>query len=336
MTLLSLGDLSTAFRAQLHQARVKTDLSRLAEELASGRTTDLRATTGGDLGRYAGLDTALTHLAAFDTAAAEARTFAEAQQRSLGTVQDVTSDLAPALLLAGTTRDAAMVQSVAVDARARFETAVSALNTKVADRALFAGTAIGGTALTDASDILADLQAAAAAETTAAGVEAVVDAWFDDAGGGFETTGYRGATQDLAAWRIGPDESVEVTLRADDGRIRDVLKGYALAALVAEGTPTLAHDERVALIAGAGERLLAGDKALTELRAGLGATESRIETATARNAAETAALEIARSDLVAVDPYKTATRLQTAETQLQTLYTITARLSRLNLADFLR
>ena len=36
------------------------------------------------------------------------------------------------------------------------------------------------------------------------------------------------------------------------------------------------------------------------------------------------------------DPYRTATDLQAAQTRLETLYVLTARLSRLNLTEYLR
>ena len=58
--------------------------------------------------------------------------------------------------------------------------------------------------------------------------------------------------------------------------------------------------------------------------------------ASARNGAETSALEIARTDILAIDPYRTATELQSTETRLETLYTLTARLSRLSLSEYLR
>ena len=45
--------------------------------------------------------------------------------------------------------------------------------------------------------------------------------------------------------------------------------------------------------------------------------------------------EIARLGIVSMDPYDAATALTEAESQLDTLYTVTARLSRLSLANYL-
>ncbi len=336
MHATSIGDLSMAFLTRLNNTRLKVDLQKVSQELASGRTTDLSKATGGDLGSFASIETALKTLSAYDVAAREAGQFVDTLQRSFETVQSQTSDLAPALLLASSAREATLVQSAAVDAKARFETVVSVLNTRLADRAILAGTATSDIALADVETMLADLQTAIAGAATADDVEAAVAAWFDDPGGGFETLGYLGATNDMAPFRIGPDEEAAVGLRADDDNLRDLFKGYAMAALVADDALLGNHDERVALIGKAATQLMAGDKALAEMRAGIGTIEARIDAALAQNGAETAALELARAEIVQVDPYEAATRLQSVETQLETLYTITARLSRLNLAEYLR
>jgi len=335
MQLLSFGDLASSYRSQLSNTRVKAELQRLSTELASGKTSDLRTTLKGDLGNYAGIESAINSLAAYKVSNSEAALFTETVQRSLESVQDSTSEIAPALLLASSSNEATLVQSTAADARTRFASVVSVLNTKIADRAILSGTATGSYALADSETMLADLQLAIAAETTAAGVESVVEAWFDDVGGGFETNGYLGATSDLDAFRIGPNEQAALNLRADDQNLRDLMKGFAMAALVADGALDGSHDERVALIGTAATRLLSSDHGLAELRAGVGSLEGKIETAKARNSAETSALEIARSELIAVDPYQAATELQAAETQLQMLFTITARMSRLSLSEYL-
>jgi flagellar hook-associated protein 3 FlgL len=335
MTSMSYGDLAMSFRTQLNNARLRAELSKLSQEMASGKTSDLSRATGGDLGSYAGIENSINALGAYQTSAAEAANFVDTLQRSLGTVQDIVSEAGPALLLAGSTAEATLVQTSAADARTKFASVVSVLNTKVADRALLSGTEIGSDALADSETMLADLQTAIAAETTAAGVEAVVTAWFDDAGGGFETMGYLGGDTDLAPFRLGPDERGQVALRADDQNIRDVLKGLAMAALVADGALSGLHEERVALTQTAATHVIAGDHALSALRAEVGTVEAQIEGARTRNSAEISALEMARNEIISVDPYDTATELQAVEFQLETLYTITARLSRLRLTDYL-
>lgn len=336
MPAFSIGDLAQTFHARQHQFQLKTDLQRLGTELTTGEKTDLLQATGGDLGALAGIDHALGTLKAHKVATDEAWLFSSAVQRVFETVQDTTSDLGPSLLQASSSQQATLIQTAAVDAKARFETVISALNTQVADRSVLAGVATGTPALADAETMLASLTTAIAGETTAAGVEAAVIAWFDTPAGGFETVGYTGSDTTLAPFRIGPLETAELSITAQDQEVRDTLKGYAMAALIADGALSGDHPERIALLETAATQLITSDRALAELRAAVGSIEARIDTAAARNEAEGTALELARNEIVAVDPYQTASELQQTQTQLETFYALTARLSRLSLAEYLR
>ncbi|PQO24558.1 flagellar biosynthesis protein FlgL, partial [Rhodobacteraceae bacterium WD3A24] len=80
----------------------------------------------------------------------------------------------------------------------------------------------------------------------------------------------------------------------------------------------------------------AGGPALGALEGRVGAAEARVERAAARNSAEATAMESARNDLVGRDPFETASALQETTARLEKIYTVTARLSRLSLLEFLR
>ena len=60
-----------------------------------------------------------------------------------------------------------------------------------------------------------------------------------------------------------------------------------------------------------------------------------MELISARNEAEETSLEFARNSLLAADPFETATELENVQFYLQSLYTVTARNSQLNLVNFL-
>jgi flagellar hook-associated protein 3 FlgL len=117
--------------------------------------------------------------------------------------------------------------------------------------------------------------------------------------------------------------------------VRDTLKGLALAAILDKGTLAGNAGERAALATRAGTVLLEASDARSALAARIGTAEERIASATTRNASETTALQIARLGIVSIDPYAAATALTEAESQLDTLYAVTARLSRLKLANYL-
>ena len=303
MTMLPLGDLATSFQQKLHTARIKNNLLRLTDELATGQRSDLRAATRGHFNTLAALDHQVSALKAYRTSASEAAFFTGTLQSALGTVQESMSDLAPLLLEAADSGHAPWLSAASSDARARFANVVSALNTSTADRSILGGTATSGPALAEAETMLADLTAAVAGETTATGVETIVDAWFDDPGGGYEAAGYLGSATPLAPFRVGPNESVSVTLTAADQQVRDMLKGYALAALVDAGVLPNAPAEQAALLQSAGERMFNANSTLAETRGRIGAAEAAIDDALARNVSHRSSLEMARSEIVAADPF---------------------------------
>lgn len=336
MTFLSIGDLAQSFQNRRHNVELKTTLQRLSRELASGQRSDISTAVTGDYSPIVGIERSLKTASAYATVTAEAALFASTMQASLALVQKHSSELGPALLTAGTSENGVMIQTTTIDARVRFGAVLSAFNARVADRYAFSGETIGTPALVDETTVLTALQAAVSAETTAAGIVAVVDAWFDDPGGGFETVAYTGSFTALSPIRLAEDENVDLSLTAANTDIREVLKGFALASLI--GGNVLSGDitEQAELARSAGEKMFTSQSNLSVLRATIGTAEARIDTVTARNSARTAALEIARTEITSVDSYRAAIELEATRTQIETLYTLTARLSRLNLADFLR
>lgn len=336
MSGVGFGNLAIYYQNALNSERMKTDLARLTNELASGRKSDVKAAVSGDLTQLTGIKSTLASLASHQTVAKEAAQFAQATQLALDTVQKSTTTTFSGLLAAGSTGVEPQLTAAAKDAASKFATVVGALNTQNAGRALFAGNNVNGSALAPPATLISDLVTATAAATDAAGIEAAINTWFDTVGGGFETTGYVGSTTDLEAFRIGPELEADVALRADTQTFRDLMKGYAMAAMVAEGALQGNPSERAALLTAAGERLIAANDSLTSERAQLGVSEKVIETELTRNQAEASALEILQSQLVSADPYKTATDIKTAEIQLQSLYALTARLSSLSLVQYLR
>ena len=338
MTTLTTGDMAQTYLLRRQNTDLKTALNRLTQEMGSGQQSDLARATSGDLRTLAGIDHSLATLASYKTAASEAELFATTLQSALDTTQTVAADVAPSLVQAGTTGDPTQVRATAFDARQRLFSAASALNVRAGDRYALSGDAIDHPPLSGAQDILDGLMTATAGQITVSGVTAAVDAWFNapSGGGGFLDTAYGGSAVPLAPFRIGPGEQASVTLTAADPTLRATLKGLALAALVAEGA--LAGDQagQAGLLQNAGQDLLAANSDLAGLRGNLGSVEGQIADVQTRNNATSTALQVTRGGITAADPYETANALEATQTQLETLYTLTARLSRLSLADFLR
>ncbi|MCM2561917.1 flagellar biosynthesis protein FlgL [Lutimaribacter sp. EGI FJ00015] len=333
MTITTLGDLATQFMLRQPNVSLRSEMQRLSTELATGETADPIRHLGGDLRAFADLEQRLTGNAAFRQAALEASTVTDAMQSALGNLQDMATDLSADLVSLAEAAQPETSQLGAKTAQDTFGRVVGVLNTRVAGRSLFAGAAVGQSALADSEAILADIRSAVVGMTSVADIRAALDDWFEMPGGGFETVGYTGAGDSAPPYQVAQGEMAQLDLRADQLVFRETLKLVAFAALADD--PSLGVATRQQIYAAAGTELLSVQGGITSARAELGVAQSRLEETTVRLASESLALEQARGALLGVDPYETATRLESVQSNLENLYTVTVRLSRLSLTEFM-
>ncbi len=334
MSMISLGDLAQSFMLRRQNTDLKSDLQRLTTELSTGNAADLGRHVGGDYSPLAGIDASLSRLQGFKATTSEAALLSGAMQTVLSTVEGMASSLGPTLLAASSAASTAQVNAVGAEARQKLGTAIALFNTDISGRALFAGMATDANAVVDTETLLATLETEIAGATSASDIATRVSAWFA-AATGYAATGYLGSAP-LSPTMIAPGETADLGFTAGDASIRDTLKGLALAALLDRGALAGNATGRAELARRAGESLINSQSSRTDMAARLGTAEGQIDAASARNSAEVSSLQIARNGITAVDPYETASRLEATRQQLETLYALTARISRLSLVDFLR
>ncbi|MCA8882773.1 MAG: hypothetical protein KDA50_03355 [Rhodobacteraceae bacterium] len=336
MLTSNLGDMARILMMSQQTTRVKTQLSALTAELSSGRKSDLQGHLKGVFAPLAGVEHSLKLIDSYSAANREAAQFAEAQQLALDNVQAVASTAGADFLNVASTGEATQRAATYARAEDQLEQVVARLNTQFAGRTLFGGVATTAPALADAATLLADLSAAVGTPATGAAALAAVDAWFDTPGGGFETLGYLGSTTDLAPFAIGEGETESLSTRADAAPFREVLKGLAITALMGKGLLSGNTAAQKQILNDAGGRLVNAADDVIAVQAGIGYSEERIVMTQQRSDTQAVAYELAKNALVEADPYDTATKLQQVESQLETIFTLTARLSTLSLAKVLR
>ncbi|MCU0900041.1 MAG: flagellar biosynthesis protein FlgL [Cypionkella sp.] len=334
MTTVSFGDLAQSFLLKSQSSRLRGEVGRLTQELSSGKTADPALGLSGDFTRLSALTRARTITEGYQSAAREAAAQASATQAALGTMSDKVQELIAPLLTASQMEIPEQRALIGSDARNRLNDVLSSMNTSVGGRALFAGVRIEGPAITDSDSLLAAVRGAMAGATTAEAAMAQISNWFDDPAG-FAALAYLG-DQPLADVAVAQTDKVWMGVTANDPAFRAMLTGLTAAALTADAGNPLPTAERRAFAQAAGTALLGAQAEMTQLAAKVGVSESRIDTAQSRNAADLLTLEMAEAELVTSDPYRTATELEAVQTNLETVYAITARLSRLTLTDFLR
>lgn len=333
MGLISIGDLSQGLMLKRQNAAAKAELQRLTTMLTTGRVTDVATHSGGNLVPLAGLDASLSRLQGYRQVTGEAARHGATVQIVLGAVDQAALASGPALLAAGQGGTEAMVRGAAMQAGLALGQVVGALNTRIADRSVLAGIATDRLAVVDAETLLSQAAAVVVGASSVVDIETALQDWLDDPSG-FAAQAYTGGAG-LSPVPVADDETVRLDVTANDPALRATLKGLLMGALLERGVLGGQPEARAGLARRAGENLAETAPDRAHLAARVGVAEAQIAAADVRNAAETSVLEMARNEMVGVDGYETATSLQEAQTRLETLYTLTARLSRLNLADYL-
>jgi flagellar hook-associated protein 3 FlgL len=331
----SIGDRAMTVRMQRHTGALKAAMQRASDEVTTGRSADPARRLRGDLGPLAALDTALSRIGAWRGAAQAATTTLAAIQTTLSATDARAAALTPDLLSAASAGQEPQLSVIAAEARAAFEGAVAALNVQAGGRSVFAGAASDGPAVAGPAVMLDALMVAAAGAGSAAAAAAAVRDWFADPAG-FAATGWLGSDTPLGPVQLGEGETVSIDIRATEPSIRDTLAGLAMAALVDRGLFPGQPALRAGLVREAADALIGASAARAETMARTGVLEARVARADTAAAAQRSAFTVARAGMVEVDGYAAATELEAAQTQVETIYALTARLARLSLADFLR
>ena len=256
MALVSLGDMAQTFLQRRQNIDLKAEVQRRSNEMTTGMAMDVGRHVAGDFAPLAGIDSALARLQGFARTTSEAALFTGAMQTALATVEDVATTLAPVLFSAATSANVGSVSAAAREGRQGFAVAVSMYNTRLGDRALFAGTETAQSPLVDAETLLTQMETALTGAVSVGDVEAALDTWFADPAG-FMAQAYQGGAA-LADLPIGPGQVAKIDVTAADPAIRETLKGFAMVALLDRGLFAGQSQARVQVMRRAGEVLAEG------------------------------------------------------------------------------
>ncbi|OSQ50589.1 flagellin [Marivita geojedonensis] len=329
----AIGDLASYMLA----SRLQTDLRNQADSAAESATTGLAADKARHLGGATLAITLLERksslLVQHQRGISEAAVLAGASQATLERIQEQSVDLANDLAIVPQLQNSSQIQALSLDASRVFVDTVNALNSSIAGRYLFSGSATQTKPLPDGAVFLDMIRTDLAGASSAADVLAGVDAWFDALSGSFDAV-YQGSTDGFMTLPLSSETTAVFALRADGETPRGVLRALAKTALAESAGLSLPEQSQI-LEAGRAD-LLQGDQWLTEERASLGLTEARIADAASATEADITRIELDRLSLIGVDQFEAAAEFEAAQQQLDVFYRIAARQSRTSLAEYLR
>ena len=329
-----IGDLAQGYLLRNRSTSLKQDMQRLNAELTSGRVSDVRKTLAGNYSFLTDVERRVSVLGNYSIATTEASHFTGAMQLALGNFGSLTQSLSSSLLTAGASASGSDATDIAGEARATLDGLISTLNTSVAGRSLFAGNATNQSPVVDSEALLADLTTALAGASTPQDMIALAEAWFD-APTGFAATGYQGSADPVSSFALSPNDSIQVDLRATELGFTNALRSAAVAALATDPAFGLSPTDQTSLFSMVGQDMLMGQGNIVALQSQVGFAEAQVDTIAARNAAEVTSLTIAQNSLLEADPFQVATQLEEVQFQLQSLYSITVRMSQLSLVNYL-
>jgi flagellar hook-associated protein 3 FlgL len=327
--------MSQAFLNRRHNASLRSQLNTLVSELSTGQVSDVSQRIGGDFTQLSRIERQLSSVESYQIAGSEMRIRLERAQLALGAIGESISGVETRALSVDITSQQADRDRIAADGREVLNTIVSQMNARSGGDALFAGDAVSGNALASADVMLADVEAAVLGLTDPDDIFTAIDDWFD-APAGFETVGYLGSDSFMSDRRLTDTDRASFETTANDGSVRDALNGALLLSLVDNGLLAGDATGQADIIRHAGEVMAGASAGIVQSRADIGTTEALVDQAGARLSAEASAIQILKTELISMDPYETATRLEEVQLQLETHYTLTARLSRLSLVEYLR
>lgn len=335
MAVSTIGDLAQSFMTQRRTVALRDELNRLTDELSTGRIANIRESLAGNFSYLAEIERDLRTAEGFRVAGVEAEQYASGIQRALERVQTTAQTGAQQLIAITETSTPSNLLQASSAARQQLEAVVAALNTTQGGRALFGGAATDSVPVASADDILDQLEAVIAGQTSPGTIRAAARVWFDDPAG-FEAAAYRGSADGITPFKLTRTETVAVNIRAVDPALKNTVMDLALAAISDRAVLGLDLQTAQDVQREAGLSLFTSQQELVGLRGQVGSAEQRIDVLRTRNESQRISLDMARTDLLAADPFETASRLEMVQFRLEGLYTVTARLSDLSLVNFLR
>lgn len=331
----TFGDMTQSLSFGRHNARLKSTLTTLSQEMTTGQARDKVRHLGGNVTALAAMEKSLE-------LATDRKGLAQTTAALLAGKQSIVLDIShrteqvalEAMRLELDTDPAAIKRTMDSFADA-FSGVVRSLNTRFGERTLFAGTRGDGPALAQPEAILDALVSDLPVPLDPSALSGLVEAWFAPASG-FDSLAYLGGAPVPAPIDLGHGAEINLTATAQDSAVRKTLAALATGAVLTRELPGLGPAEHRAIIHQSSLPLKSASQGLLDLSARLGVAEERAATASSRAEAERTSLSIALTELLAVDPYESASKLEQVMSQLDMIYAITARLSRLSLADYLR
>jgi flagellar hook-associated protein 3 FlgL len=328
-----IGDLASSFLLRKRGDFLRTELASLTQELATGQTRDIAGKSRDNLSTISAVEHSLKLENGYNIARQSLVQTLDFAQTALDGIRNVVQELGTSLAV--NSNGTVDVSSITAQAPEMLSEVISFANTNYSGRYVFAGDASDTKPIVDADQLLNNLTAAVSSAASGADFIAAIDDYFANPTSGFSTDAYQGGAARSQSISVSANQNVAFENTANDDVFRNSIKHLATVALIENNQFPGSDSERKDLLQSSASGMIETGIQLVSTQSAIGASQSRIEQAVVQSDLETQLFASLKNDILGADPFETATKLQEVQTQLESLYIVTSRTSRLNLSEYL-
>jgi flagellar hook-associated protein 3 FlgL len=335
--------------ARLSILKLQHELTVAQQEVSSGRLADVGLSLGGRTSETISLRAQLAQYQTITDANASVKTRIDSTQAAMSSFVTTAQKFITTLLAA---RSANNGQGLAQnEAKANLTALIDGLNTAVGSEYIFGGinssvkpvTNYYGTPTPANQAAVASAFTAAFGTTqsdpandqiTAASMQSFLDGAFSNlfADPAWSADWSKASSENITS-RISATEDVEGSANANEPGFRELAKAYTMVADL--GTQTLNRNTFDTIVDSAVKLVGQAIQDIATTQARLGTSSARVEASNQHMSLQVNVITAQIDNLEKVDPFEASTKVTTLMTQLQTSYSMTARIMNLTILNYL-
>ena len=336
MSFSPIGDLANSLLLSQASINAKRNLARLSQELTTGVTTDVRGKLRNDLSQQSDWQNGISKNKVLDNTLSEALTKIKAKQSALEAISETSVALANNISVALSANASEALAALSHESQNGFEQTLAQLNTRVLQQNLFSGQAQHANTMASADEILASVKSFVGVASSATDLAQSVQTWMNDPANGYNAIAYLGSEVANSPIRLSNDRLITEESSANSKPIKSMIENLILASLSKDDDVLASKAQRVELLKTASDGLRTAESQMTVLRAEIGFVEAELSKEKVMVGASTATYERLRAEILGIDEYGTASKLQATELQIEKIYAMTARSARMSLLEYIR
>ena len=342
MKISAMSTLSVASAMQLTVANTQKDIVKLQRESVTGTFYDVGIELGVSTSQSLNFSRDSARLQALVDSNALAEERMDNSQLAMEQMSASAQNILDTFVGISGSGDSTSITVASNTALGELQNFMGYANTAVKGEYLFSGINTDAQTLSNTfvEDLQSDFDTAFSNYQTANGITDVTTMtatqmtdFLDDYTANFDWASWTNASDSAMSSRINTAETVDSSVSIN----KDGFKNLVLAAVIGAqlGDEQLPSATRAAVTARVTSLSGAAVSGVDNSRSQLGLSQSRVEKANDSMKAQKTIIDTQLSNLVGVDKYEASTKLTTLMTQIETSYSITARIQQLSLVNFL-